>query len=87
MKTESRHQSEILRIAQLKGSCTIIELADQLGVSDETVRRHVKPLVEKGSVYKVHGGIVLPDRLREARGRRLRAPFEAFRAGSDRRMR
>ena len=66
MKTESRHQSEILRIAQLKGSCTIIELANQLGVSDETVRRHVKPLVEKGSVYKVHGGIVLPDRLHEA---------------------
>ncbi len=66
MKTEFRHRSEILRIAQLKGSCTIIELADQLGVSDETVRLHVKPLVEKGSVYKVHGGIVLPDRLREA---------------------
>lgn len=66
MKNESLHQAEILRVAQMKGSCTILELADHLGVSDETIRRHVKPLVKQGAVLKVHGGIIMPDRLREA---------------------
>ncbi len=37
-----------------------------LSVSDETVRRHVQPLVNKGLVLRVHGGIVLPDQLQEA---------------------
>jgi len=37
-----------------------------LSVSDETVRRHVQPLVNKGLVLRVHGGIVLPDQLHEA---------------------
>jgi DeoR family glycerol-3-phosphate regulon repressor len=37
-----------------------------LSVSDETVRRHVQPLVKKGLVLRVHGGIVLPDQLQEA---------------------
>lgn len=37
-----------------------------LSVSDETVRRHVKPLARKGLVHRVHGGIVLPDQLQEA---------------------
>jgi len=30
------------------------------------VRRHIRPLVDRGQVEKVHGGIVLPDRLKEA---------------------
>ena len=66
MKAETRHQSDILREVQAKGVCTILELARRLQVSDETIRRHVRPLVEQGVVQKVHGGIVMPDRLREA---------------------
>ena len=66
MKPLSRHETEIFRLVTLRGSCSIAELADQLGVSDETVRRHVRPLVDRGQVEKVHGGIVMPDRLREA---------------------
>jgi DeoR family glycerol-3-phosphate regulon repressor len=66
MKALSRHETEILRLVTLRGSCSIAELADLLGVSDETVRRHVRPLVDRGQVEKVHGGIVMPDRLREA---------------------
>jgi len=37
-----------------------------LSVSDETVRHQVQPLVNKGLVLRVHGGIVLPDQLHEA---------------------
>ena len=66
MTTVSRHESEILRLVKVRGSCSILELAEKLGVSDETVRRHVKPLVAQGQVQKVHGGIIMPDRLREA---------------------
>ena len=66
MKSLSRHESEILRLVALRGSCSIADLATQLGVSDETVRRHIRPLVDRGQVDKVHGGIVMPDRLREA---------------------
>ncbi len=66
MKPLSRHEAEIFRLATLRGSCSISELAERLGVSDETVRRHIRPLVERGQLEKVHGGIVLPDRLREA---------------------
>ena len=54
-------QKEILKAVRSKGLCTILELADQFSVSDETVRRDVKPMVSAGLVEKVHGGIVVPD--------------------------
>ena len=57
----SVRQSEILRQVRQRGSCTIGDLAQRLQVSDETIRRHVKPLVSEGLVHRVHGGIVLPD--------------------------
>ncbi len=62
----SKHETEILQTVRSRGSCSILELADMLSVSDETVRRHVQPLVNKGMVLRVHGGIVLPDDLHEA---------------------
>ncbi|MEM7171595.1 MAG: DeoR/GlpR family DNA-binding transcription regulator [Pseudomonadota bacterium] len=58
-------QSEILRLVRRKGNCTIEELARQLKVSTETIRRNVKPLVSGRLVQKVHGGIVLPDEFGE----------------------
>ncbi|KLN61122.1 hypothetical protein WH96_08110 [Kiloniella spongiae] len=54
-------QKEILKAVRLKGLCTILELADQFSVSDETIRRDVKPMVSAGLVEKVHGGIIVPD--------------------------
>jgi DeoR family glycerol-3-phosphate regulon repressor len=62
----TKHETEILRTVRSRGSCSIIELARMLSVSDETVRRHVQPLVKKGLVLRVHGGIVLPEQLQEA---------------------
>lgn len=61
----TRRESEILQAVRLQGSCSIGELAARFGVSEETIRRTVKPLVSSGLVRKVHGGIVLPDRLKE----------------------
>jgi DeoR family transcriptional regulator, glycerol-3-phosphate regulon repressor len=61
----TQRQTEILRLLQLRGACSISDLAERLSVSDETIRRTVKPLVSEGLLAKVHGGITLPDAGRE----------------------
>ena len=61
----TQRQSEILREVRLRGTCAVADLAQLLSVSEETIRRDVRPLSDDGLVHKVHGAIVLPDRLRE----------------------
>jgi len=65
MVYRTRRQSEIMRLVQLRGACSIGDLAERLEVSDETIRRTIKPLVSEGLLSKVHGGITLPDSGRE----------------------
>ena len=54
-----KRQNEILASVKSRGACSIVELAKQLKVSDETIRRNIKPLVCEGLIEKVHGGIIL----------------------------
>ncbi len=54
-----KRQNQILASVRSRGACSIVELAAELNVSDETIRRNIKPLVRQGLVDKVHGGIVL----------------------------
>jgi len=61
----TRRQSEVLKAVMLRGSCGIRELAVEFAVSDETIRRDVKSLVAEGLVVKVHGAVLVPERLRE----------------------
>lgn len=61
----NQRESEILRAVQLHGTCRIGDLATEFAVSGETIRRNIKPLVERGLVRRVHGGITLPERLHE----------------------
>lgn len=56
-----RRREEILRMVRASGDCSIMELAGALGVSDETIRRTIRPLIDEGLIEKVHGGIVLTD--------------------------
>jgi len=56
---QQKRQNEILASVRSRGACSIVELANQLQVSDETIRRNIKPLVRQGLVEKVHGGIIL----------------------------
>ena len=65
-----QRQTKILAAVKLKGACSIVELAQQLEVSDETIRRNIKALIAEGLVDKVHGGIVL------AKGHLPEAPFQ-----------
>lgn len=61
----TQREVEILEELRLSGSCRIQDLARRLDVSEETIRRNVKNLAEQGLVRKVHGGVYLPEALRE----------------------
>ncbi len=60
-----QRESEILQAVRLEGACKISELAARFNVSEETIRRSLKPLVSRGLVSRVHGGVVSPDHLQE----------------------
>ncbi len=54
----SKYEREILNTVHLRGTVSVFELARHLGVSDQTVRRIARPLVERGEIEKVHGALV-----------------------------
>ncbi|MEM7076058.1 MAG: DeoR/GlpR family DNA-binding transcription regulator [Pseudomonadota bacterium] len=54
----SKYAQDIVDLVDLHGRISVLELAQRLGVSDQTVRRIVKPLVEDGRVSKVHGALL-----------------------------
>ncbi|MDH3473404.1 MAG: DeoR/GlpR family DNA-binding transcription regulator [Rhodospirillales bacterium] len=61
----SARQARIMKTLDLEGACSVTELARQLAVSDETIRRDVTAMASKGLLERVHGGVVLPQLLRE----------------------
>ncbi len=60
MLKQSKRHAEIMKLLQMKKSCSVIELASTLDVSDETIRRDIRQLAATGAVEKIHGGVVLP---------------------------
>ena len=83
--TRNMRQQEIYRLVQVKGACSIAELARELNVSGETIRRNVKDLVREGLIVKSHGGnspAEMSVRLDRWRGKQQRrAPYRARRPG------
>ena len=67
-KVSKRH-AEILSLVRAAETCSIATLAQQLGVSPETIRRDLAPLTANGQLVKMHGAVGLPDATGEA-------PFE-----------
>ncbi|MBS9477694.1 DeoR/GlpR family DNA-binding transcription regulator [Ancylobacter radicis] len=61
----SRRRSDLLQAVRASGSCSVTELALRLGVSTETIRRHLQPLIEEGTLLRFHGGVMLPERAEE----------------------
>jgi len=61
----NKRQAEIIKIVRTRGSCSIGELARQLDVSDETIRRNVKVLSANGLLEKVRGGVMVPHAVSE----------------------
>lgn len=58
----SKYAYQIENAVSLRGSISVGELSELLGVSDQTIRRVIKPLVDEGKVRKVHGAIVSVER-------------------------
>lgn len=57
MLTEERY-SKILSILEDKGSVTVLELVDELNISESTIRRDLTTLDSLGRLIKVHGGAI-----------------------------
>lgn len=57
MLTEKRHEI-ILQLLRKKGSITVNEIKDELGISESTIRRDLNTLDEEGRLVKVFGGAV-----------------------------
>ncbi|MBX2885361.1 MAG: DeoR/GlpR family DNA-binding transcription regulator [Granulosicoccus sp.] len=67
--TQRNSHRELEIMTQLRlagGSCRIRFLANRLQISEQTVRRNVRGLENKGLIKKVHGGVQLVDALSEA---------------------
>lgn len=58
MKQNRRHDY-ILNLLQERQFCAIGQLAAELDVSDETIRRDIKKLDKAGKARRVHGGVTL----------------------------
>ncbi len=58
----ARYHDEVMNAVGLRGTVSVAELAALLDVSEQTVRRIVKPMVARGDVEKVHGAIVATNR-------------------------
>ena len=54
----SKYEAQIQEIVNLRGTISVLDLARELNVSDQTIRRVVRPLVECGEIRKVHGALV-----------------------------
>lgn len=65
-RVQSKRHTEILRILENTGTVTITALSEKMGVSAETVRRDIRPLVDGGSVLRMHGAISLASQAGEA---------------------
>ncbi len=52
-----RYEHEVLHAVNLRGTVSVRDLAALLDVSDQTIRRIVRPMVARGDVGKVHGAV------------------------------
>jgi DeoR family glycerol-3-phosphate regulon repressor len=57
----SARQREILRLVKAQGRLGVAELAERLQVSEETVRRDVRPMAASGVLRKLHGAVGVAD--------------------------
>ncbi|GGH37777.1 transcriptional regulator, DeoR family [Cribrihabitans marinus] len=54
----SKYEDQLLQTVDMRGTVSVQELSRLLGVSDQTIRRVSRPLVERGDLRKVHGALM-----------------------------
>lgn len=59
----SKYERDVEKIVNAHGTITVMELARMLSVTDQTIRRIVKPLEARGILKKVHGALVSNENL------------------------
>lgn len=62
MFIEERHQ-EIAEAINTNGKITILEITQKYGISDESARRDLRLLEQKGVCKRTHGGAILPQQV------------------------
>ncbi|HKM33328.1 MAG TPA: DeoR/GlpR family DNA-binding transcription regulator [Lachnospiraceae bacterium] len=62
MFIEERHQ-EIAEVIKTSGKITILEITRKYGISDESARRDLRLLEQKGVCKRTHGGAILPQQV------------------------
>jgi DeoR family glycerol-3-phosphate regulon repressor len=70
-------QSALLNEVRTRGSVTVEALAEQFGVTLQTVRRDVQQLADAGLLTRFHGGVRLPSSTTENIGYRQRQALQA----------
>jgi DeoR family glycerol-3-phosphate regulon repressor len=70
-------QLKLLNTVRSRGSITVEQLADMLGVTLQTVRRDVQRLADEGLLARFHGGVRVPSSTTENIGYRQRATLHA----------
>ena len=61
----TERQNEILRILKEKKSASVAELAEELYVSEATIRRDLAEMKSMGLIERSHGGALLPENAEE----------------------
>lgn len=69
-RVEERHD-RILRLVRERGTMRVIELAEELGTSQETMRRDLVALADVGRLRRIHGKVAWPTAALSARDARL----------------
>jgi DeoR/GlpR family transcriptional regulator of sugar metabolism len=57
----ARRRSELLKVAKMRGSITVTEIAGEFTVSADTIRRDLDYLSSRGLLTRTHGGAVPVD--------------------------
>mgnify|MGYP000026174995 CR=1 FL=1 len=55
---KNKRQDSIIEILQLEGKVATQDLAEKLLVSEDTIRRDLNEMAQKGLLSKVHGGAI-----------------------------
>jgi DeoR/GlpR family transcriptional regulator of sugar metabolism len=72
MSKKTRRHDQILSVLEINPSIRVNELAEQLGVSPETVRRDLTELDETGRIKRTYGGAVRTKTFEPALAERLK---------------
>jgi DeoR family transcriptional regulator, fructose operon transcriptional repressor len=54
----AQRQSELVKVLEVKGQMSVSEISDYFNISEDTVRRDLDALAQKGALTRTHGGAV-----------------------------